>query len=168
MNPESGMSEIVQMNAQSLTYKIDGHRCTLEFDEDYLTCSRVDRASLIVTKTHLWRIMPELLVDRSVPESSRDYGRVSRYSLLAGVIVWFSEIRLHVPLLAPVLFGCAAYSLYRVLRAIWPLEKTKIMTDYAEELAVIPHHQEMTNRRKSFEEALLKAIRECRQKRDES
>lgn len=162
------MSEIVPLNARSLAYRSLGQRCTLDFDEEYLTCSFHDHPALTITKTPLWRIMPELLVDRSLAPSFRSCGSVVRYSLAGGVIVWFSDIRPHVPLLAPVLFLCAAHSLYLIFRGAFPLEKTKVVSEWGEEIAVIPHHEEIATRRKSFEEALLRAVREARRKHDEA
>ena len=162
------MSEIVPLNARSLSFKRDGKRCTLEFDDEYLTCSFRGRPALHIAKTPLWRIMPEFLVDQSIPEASWQYARVSRYSLAAGIVFYFSDIRGHVPLLAPALFLCAGYTAYRALRPVYPLQKTKIVSEWGDEIAVIPHHEHIATNRKSFEDALLVAIREARQKHDES
>ena len=162
------MSEIVPLNARSLSFKRDGKRCTLEFDGEYLTCSFHDRAGFHISKTPLWRIMPELLVDRSIPETSRQYSRISRYSLVAGIVFYFSDIREHVPLLAPALFLCAAYSMYRTVRGVYPPQKTKIVSEWGDEIAVIPHHDHIATNRKNFEEGLLEAVREARHKHDDA
>jgi hypothetical protein len=158
------MSEIVPLNARSLSFKRDGKRCTLEFDDEYLTCSFHDWPAFHTTKTPLWRIMPDFVIDRSVPDSSRRYGQIARYSFVASVVVYFSDIRVHVPLLAPALFLCAAYSLYRVFRGVSPPEKTKIVSEWGDEIAVIPHHEHIATQRARFQEALLESVREARHK----
>src|SRR4051812_6544005 len=105
------MSEIVPLNARSLSFKRDGKLCTLEFDGEYLTCSYQDFPELQITKTPLWRIMPELINDRSIPASARRFGRIASCSLVGGIVVFFSDIRTRVPLLAPALGLCAVYIL---------------------------------------------------------
>lgn len=161
------MSEIIPLTARSLSYKRAGNRYSLEFDDEYLTSSFRNGPVMQVTKTPLWRIMPELLVDSSIPESSIRYNRRFRYSLILGIVVYFSEIRVHIPLLAPVLFLYAAFSGYRFLRSVLPMEKTKVVTEWGEEIAVIPHHKQLADQRKRFEEGLMEAVREGRHRHDE-
>ncbi|MBI5384583.1 MAG: hypothetical protein HZA90_07820 [Verrucomicrobia bacterium] len=158
------MSETVPLNARSLTFKRNGKRCILEFDSEYLTCSFHDWPAVHITKTPLWRIMPDLIIDRSVPDFSRRYGQVARYTFLASIVVYFSDIRTHVPLLAPALLLCAAYSMYWNFRGVYPPEKTKIVSEWGEEIAVIPHYEHIAEQRKGFEDALLETVREARHK----
>ena len=158
------MSEIVPLNARSLSFKRDEKRCSLEFDSEYLTCSFHDWPALHTTKTPLWRIMPDFIIDRSVPDSSRRYGRIARYSFVASIVVYFSDIRIHVPLLAPALLLSAAYSMYRVFRGVSPPEETKIVSDWGDEIVVIPHYEHIAVQRKGFEDALLETVREARHK----
>jgi hypothetical protein len=160
------MSEIVPLNARSLSFKRAGQRCTLEFDSEYLTHSFQDKPAFYISKTPLWRIMPELLVDRSIPESAWKHGRISRYSLAAAVVVYFSDIRAYVPLLVPALLLCALYSTYRGVRMVYPPQKTKIVSDWGDEIAVIPHHENIATNRKAFESALMEAVREARNKHE--
>lgn len=162
------MSDIVPLNARNLSFKIDGNRCNLEFDGEYLTCTVHARPAFQTTKTPLWRIMPELLTDRSIPDSSRRHGRIGRYSFLSSIVVYFSDIRLHVPLLAPTLLLLSVYSLYRGFRAVYPSLRTKIVSEWGDEIAVIPHHEDMDAQRKRFEDTLLEAVLEARHKHYEA
>jgi hypothetical protein len=156
------MSDVIPFTPQNLSFKCGGRNCTLEFDQDYLTVCYRDTPELQLTKVPLWRIMPELLVDRSLPDSYRREGRVARYCLLGSIIAFFSDIQTHVPLLAPILLSCAAWTLFRAIRYAWPLDKTKIVSEWGEELAVIPHHDSLATARAAFEEKLLAAIRRAR------
>jgi len=108
--------------------------------------------------------MPDFIIDRSVPDSSRRYGRIARYSFVASIVVYFSDIRIHVPLLAPALLLSAAYSMYRVFRGVSPPEKTKIVSEWGDEIVVIPHYEHIAVQRKGFEDALLETVREARHK----
>ena len=67
-----------------------------------------------------------------------------------------------VPLLAPVLFGSSGWTLFRAVRYAWILDKTKIVSEWGEELAAIPHHVSLVTTRPAFEEKLLAAIRRAR------
>src|SRR5213080_1204329 len=107
------MSGIIPLNERSLTFKAYGKRCTLEFDEEHLTCSFQDWPELQINKIPLWRVMPDLIVDRSIPVSSRKYGRIARYAFVASVVSYFSDFRVRVPLLAPTLLLWAAYAFYQ-------------------------------------------------------
>ncbi len=157
----------IPLNARSIAFSVAGQPCALEFEDEYLTCSLHDGPTFSVTRTPLRRIMPDLVVDRSLPRAYQSYGSVARFSLAGGVIVWFSDLRPHVPLLAPALFLCTAYSVYRIVRAISPLEKSKVLSEWGEEIAIIPHHDVIADQRQSFEEALVRAVREARRKFEE-
>jgi hypothetical protein len=154
----------IPLNARSLSYQYNGRRYTLEFDSDYLTCTSTSQPESHTSKTPLWRLLPELLVDKSIPEYSRYRGREARYLLIGAVVAYFSDIRPHVPLLAPALLALGLLCSYRAFRASWPLEKTKVITDYGEEIAVVPHHASIKTRRTTFEQGLLDAIRTARER----
>ena len=115
-------------------------------------------------KCHTLPFLNESARPTNVPSSCRAQGRVGRWCLLAGVVDYFSDVRGPVPLLAPALFVVAAWTMYRVARGVWPLHKTRIVTEWGEEVAVIPHHGALPEQRKKFEEALLEAVREAREK----
>lgn len=158
------MSEIIPLDARSHSFKHEGKHCTFEFDGEYLTCSTRRGALLNVSKTPLWRILPELLMDRSVSDYARQHARIGRYTLVAGIVSYFSVIRDHVPLLAPALFLWTGLCWLQFFRGIYPFQKTKIVSEYGDEIAVIPHHEDIAARRKSFETAFLEAVREARSK----
>ncbi len=84
---------------------------------------------------------------------------------MAAVIVYSSDIRAHVPLLVPWLCLYAAYSLYKSLQKCWPPRRTKIVSEFGEQLTIIPHLQQIATQREAFEQALLQAVRKARQKR---
>jgi hypothetical protein len=156
------MNEIVSPNARSLSFKRGSQRCTLEFDTLYLTRSRQTGPAVQITKTPLWRIMPELLIDRSIPESARQFARMLLFSSASAIVVYFSDLPLHVPLLLPALVICAAWCAYQIIRVVWPLEKTKILSDSGGQIGMIPHDERIDNQRKLFEQALLHAVRQAR------
>ena len=160
------MSDVLPLNARSLSYKWYGYNCSLEFDEEYLTYSCRKTPTNKVTKTPLWRIMPELLVDRSFPESSWRRARAARYSFAGAIIAYFSHINIYVPLLAPVLVVHSIVNMFFAMRVAFPLSKTKIVTEWGDEIAVIPHHDRIAGLRKRFEEMLIESVRAARRKHD--
>jgi hypothetical protein len=162
------LADPVPLNARSLTFKWNGRVCTLEYDSDYLTFQSASNPEYRIDKRHLWHLAPELLTDRSVPESSRHRGRESRYLTIGAVVAYFSDIHTHVPLLAPALLALGLLSLYRAVRGCMPLQKTKIITDYGEEFAIIPHLARMNAQRGAFEAGLIDAIRRAKSKHYES
>lgn len=156
----------IPLNARSLSYKYQGRRYSLSFDEEYLTGTWKSFPESQTTKTPLWRLLPELLSDMSASGFARARGRETRYFVLGAVVFYFSDINSHVPLLAPTLLLLAVWSLGRAMRDSLPLRKTKVITDYGEDIALIPHHSRISVQRKAFEQGLIDAIRLAREKRE--
>src|SRR4051794_1051014 len=148
----------IPLNARSLSYQYNGRRYTLAFDGEYLTSTWTSGPEYSTSRTPLWRLLPNLIVDRAIPEYSLHRGREARYLLIGAMVVHFSDIRHQVPLLAPALLFLGLLSSYRAFRACWTLKKTKVITDYGEEIALIPHHRSIETQRLAFERGLLDAI----------
>ena len=95
----------------------DGYDCTLQFDEEYLHYNWQSPAYAKSSKTPLRALKPELSVQRWVSEGVRKSFVFGLYLLAAAVVVYFSDIRTHVPLLAPALLLFGAQYIYRFVRA---------------------------------------------------
>lgn len=53
--------------------------------------------------------------------------------------------------------------MYWLVRGVYPPEKTKIVSEWGDEIAVIPHYDHIADQRKGFEHSLLETVREARQ-----
>src|ERR1039458_8516627 len=93
----------IPLNARSLSYRWDGYDYRLQLDPEHLTVEWKSPAYSRVSKTALRDLKPELAVEQRVSEDGRKCGRLALACFAASVVVWFSDIRPHVPLLAPAL-----------------------------------------------------------------
>lgn len=157
------MNNIINLSSRRLVYSWCGQDCTLEFDDEHLTWSKQSAVERSVIKTPLWRIMPEILIDRTVPDSLRRQARFAVNYFIGALIVYFSAIPNFVPLLAPVLAAYSIYNFFAFFRAASKFEGnyfqgSKIITEYGEEIAVIPHYQQLKENRIIFEKALIESV----------
>ena len=115
-----------------------------------------------MTKTTLRDLKPELAVEQWVPEGTRKGGRLAAGSLAAAVIVWFSDMRPHVPLLAPALLLFGLLNIYWSMRAVFPRDRTVVRAQNESFIVSIPHLPRLAAQRRSFEDSLLRMVKEAR------
>ena len=156
-----GRMDTIPLNARSLSYRWNGRRYTIQFDDEHLTV-KSDSPAYRIAKTPLWHLAPEFVVDNWWPNSVYANAKETRYLYAGAIVVFFSDISTQIPLLAPALLLLALLSSYRILRACWPLNKTRLFTEDDEQFTVIPHHRSQEAQRKAFEEALIRAIQKAR------
>jgi hypothetical protein len=147
----------------SLSYRSGGYRYVLSFDEDCLTvdCQRPPTYSKVI-RTPLRDLKTELETERWIPDSARTRGTEARYLLTAAVVVFFSDVHRYVPLFAPACLLLAAMAVYRAFQSSWPLAKTVIRRDDGGYVESIPHIGALEAARKTFEDALLRAVTAAR------
>jgi len=151
------------VSPDSLSYRSGGYRYVLSFDEDYFTvdCQRRPIYST-VTRTPLRDLKADLPTERWMPDSARSRGTEARYLLTGAVVVFFSDIHKYVPLLAPACLVLAAMAVHRGFQSFWPLAKTVIRRDDGGYVESIPHIGALDAARKTFEEALFRAVKIAR------
>ncbi|MBV9657171.1 MAG: hypothetical protein JO295_03580 [Verrucomicrobia bacterium] len=147
------------LNTGALHFRWRQHVYDLSYDERHLTVTWSNRCYSGTTKTPLWRVMEAFVTDRQPSERALAIARSSRWALAAGVIVWFSQVRAVLPLLAPALLLFGMVGFVRCARLLYPVRCTRVLTRYGEELAAIPHLPALENSRVRFEEGLLAAVR---------
>src|SRR5687768_10203639 len=91
----------IPLNARSLSFKWAGTRYVITFDSENLHVDRQSAMYSSATKTPLRDLCPDFRRQRWVPDSAFRLGKEARYLLLLSVIVYFSAVHAHVPLLAP-------------------------------------------------------------------
>ena len=149
------------LNSRSLAFKRGFLRYTLSFDAEHLTVDCQSHTYSETTKTPLRELSPDLRRQRWIPETAKALGTESRNLVLLAVIVYFSDIHAHVPLLAPVSLGLGLLFGYKALRQALPLQKT-IIDSGDKAIVSIPHFQRLESARSTFEVALVKMIRRAR------
>ena len=147
------------LNARALHFRWRGHTYDLSYSERYLTCTWANRCYSGTTKTALWRVEREFITDRQPPERVLALARHGRWMFAAGIIVWFSQVRALIPLLAPALLLFALVSFARCVWLLYPVPCTRILGRYGEQLAAIPHLPALESARRRFEEGLQAALR---------
>lgn len=158
--------EDIPLNARSLSFKWASTRYVVSFDSENLTVDRQSATCSGTTKTPLRDLCPEFRRERWVPDSAFRLGKEARYLLLLSLIVYFSAVHTHVPLLAPVSLILGLFAGYKAFRHGWPPEKTFIDTD-TEVIVTIPHFKRIESARKAFEDALGRVIKRAREKAEE-
>ena len=116
----------IPLNARSLSYRWDGYDYTLRIDDEHLTVEWQSPGDSRVTRTPLRYLKPELPIERWVSFPARQSGRLGVCLLVAAVIVYFSDIRVHVPLLALALLLFGLPYIYWAIRGSLPFTKTTI------------------------------------------
>ena len=155
----------IPLNARSLAFKWGYIRYTLSFDAEHLTVDCQSATYSMSSKTPLRELRPELRRQRWIPETAPRLGREARYLVLVAVIVYFSDIHAHVPLLAPVSLALGLFLGYEAVRRALPLQKTIIDSD-TEVVVTIPHFRRLESARSAFEDALVRIIQRAREEDD--
>lgn len=158
MNP----AETTPLNARALHFRWQGHT----YDGCYLTCTWRNFAFSGATKTPLLRVMPAFVSDRQPSERAYAIARHARFALAAAVVVWFSQVRAAVPLLAPALLLYALVGFARCLPRFTAGTRTRVLTRFGDQLTAIPHLPALEGARQRFEEGLLAAVRAASEEDD--
>ena len=149
----------IPLNARSLSYRWDGFDFTLRFDDENLTVEWRSPGDSRTTKTPLRHLKPELPIEHWISSTARKTGRLGLCLVVAAAIVFFSDIRVHVPLLAPTLLLFGLPNIYLAMRGSLPLTKTTIRGQNDSYIASIPHLKRLNKQRRAFEETLLQMIK---------
>jgi len=149
------------LNARSLSFKWVSVRYVISFDSEHLIVDCQSATYSNISKTPLRDLCPEFRRQRWIPNSAFRLGKEARYLLLLAIIVYFSAIHAHIPLLAPISLALGLFLTYRAFQRAWPLEKTIIDSD-TEEVVIIPHFKRIESARKAFEDALTRTIKNIR------
>ncbi|HZL12517.1 MAG TPA: hypothetical protein VFC85_00095 [Verrucomicrobiae bacterium] len=152
----------IPLNARSLSYRWDGYDYTLKIDDEHLTVEWHSAGDSRTTRTPLKDLKPELPVERWVSSAARKNGRLGTGLLVAVVVVYFSDIQAHVPLLAPVMLLFSISFIYWAVRGSLPFSKTTIRGRNDSYIASIPHLERLKIQRRAFEETLLRMIKKAR------
>ncbi len=121
-----GAFDDIPLNARSLSFRWEGYDHKLQLDPEHLTVEWKSPAYSRVIKTALRDLKPELVVEQWVSEAGRKSGRLATACLAAAVVVWFSDIRPHVPLLVPALLLFGVQNIYWAIRAVVPRNRTMV------------------------------------------
>jgi hypothetical protein len=154
------------INSNSLSYRLDGYDYTLTVDGESLSVEWQSPGYSRATKTSLRDLKPELPIERWASSGAEKKVRVAVPLLIAGVVVTFSDIRVHVPLLAPALLVFGLHSLYLGVRGYKHVHKTVIYTKHGKFIAAIPHVQELEAQRLAFEKMFVSAVKKAREDED--
>jgi hypothetical protein len=152
----------IPLNARSLSYRWDGYDYRLQLDPEHLTVEWKSPAYSRVSKTALRDLKPELAVEQWVSEDGRKCGRLVLACFAASVVVWFSDIRPHVPLLAPALLLFGVQYMYWGIRAIYPRNRTIVRAQNESPVVSIPHFERLASQRRAFEDSLLRMVKRAR------
>jgi hypothetical protein len=152
----------IPLNARSLSFRWDGYDYKLQLDPEHLTVEWKSPAYSSVNKTALRDLKPELAVQQWVSEGGRKSVRLGSACLVAALVVWFSNIRPHVPLLAPALLLFGVQYVYWFVRAVFPRNRTTVRTQNENVIVSIPHFERLAAQRRSFEESLLRMVKQAR------
>jgi hypothetical protein len=152
----------IPLNARSLSYRWDGWDYRLQLDPEHLIVECKSPAYSHVSKTALRDLKAELQVEQWVSEGGRKCTRLSIACLAASVVVWFSDIRPHVPLLAPALLLFGLQYLYWSFRAIYPRNRTTVRAQNEHHVVSIPHFERLGAQRRAFEDSLLRMVKQAR------
>ena len=155
-----GSFDDIPLNARSLSFRWDGYDYRLQLDPEYLTVEWNSPAYWRVSKTALRDLKPELAVEQWVSEGGRKSGRWAIACLAAVVVVWFSDIRPHVPLLAPALLLFGVQYIYWSIRAVFPRNRTMVRTQSESHVVCIPHFGRLAAQRRAFEDSLLRMVKQ--------
>jgi hypothetical protein len=140
---------------------LDGYDYTLILDSESLSVEWQSPGYSRVIKTSLRDLKPELPIERWASSGADKKVRIAVPLLIAGVVVTFSDIRAHVPLLAPALFLFGLHSLYLGIRGYKHIHKTVIYTKHGRYIVAIPHVRELEAQRQAFKKSLLLAIKKA-------
>jgi hypothetical protein len=149
----------IPLNARSLSYRWDGYDYTLRFDDEHLMVEWSSPTQSGSRKTPLRKLRPELPVERWVSDSDRKVGTLGVCLSVTAVVIYFSDIQPHVPLLAPALLIFGLLHLYWGVRAMLPFTKTVVRNRDNAYVISIPHFEHLSTQRKVFEEALLQTLK---------
>jgi hypothetical protein len=159
----------INLNSRRLSFTWAWCSCLIEYDDEHLTWTKERFPERYVTRTPLWRLMPEGIVEHSVPQNLRAETRGGLYLVIAAGVIFWSEIPRYVPLLAPALLLFGVWKFLQMFLAVSkfegrPFEATKFVTEYGEEVAAIPHYSQIKEPRQAFEKQLMEKVNEARYK----
>ena len=157
-----GTFDDIPLNARSLSYRWDGYDYRLQLDPEHLTVEWKSPAYSHVSKAALSDLKPDLAVEHWVSEGGRKSGRLAIACLAAAVVVWFSDIRAHVPLLVPALLLLGVQNMYWAIRAVVPRNRTMVRAQNESHIVSIPHFKRLAAQRRAFEDSLLRMVKQAR------
>lgn len=109
------------------------------------------------------RLAPIFIEDRSFQPARARLFRLGTLLLLAAVVLAFSDYRLQIPLLAPLLTLAGLPMLWLGYGGVRPRSRTRILDELGQEEFAIEHDGvETTQQRKAFEKFLAEAIQNAR------
>jgi hypothetical protein len=154
--------EDIPLNARSLSYRWEGHDYRLQLDPEHLSVECKSPVVTRVSKTALSDLKPDLPVEQWVSQGGLKCGRRAIACVVAATVVWFSDIRPHVPLLVPVLLLFGIQNIYWTIRAVVPRNRTSVQAENGSQIVFIPHFDRLTTQRRAFEDSLLRMVKQAR------
>lgn len=134
-------------------------RYALRYDDTTLTVEWHVHGRRRVSRHDLLLLSPLFVEDAIRIDTLSTPLRKAGMMAAAAVIVWFSELRSMIPLLAPALILAAAFWAVRLIIELRSMgERTVICDSNGDEVIDIPHERTDDDQRRGFEAGLRRAI----------